>query len=104
MSYHIIPRCQMLMFVQRPTQSSSFSTPADSSKSINVASIYLNLHGSMASELLAAHEAETQKSHAEALAAANMLDQIKEDLNDMKTKDLSKALTLEVIMKTLVKN
>ncbi|KGY14477.1 hypothetical protein PABG_12663 [Paracoccidioides brasiliensis Pb03] len=41
----------------------------------------------MASELLAAHEAK-----------------IEEDLDGMKAKDLSKILTLEVIMKALVKN
>ncbi|EEH34188.2 hypothetical protein PAAG_05237 [Paracoccidioides lutzii Pb01] len=85
-------------------ESSSSPTPAGSSKSINVTPIHLNLHSSMASELLATHEAEAQKSHAEALATANMLDQIEEDLDDMKTTDLSRALTLEVIMKALVKN
>ncbi|ODH46769.1 hypothetical protein GX48_07133 [Paracoccidioides brasiliensis] len=85
-------------------ESSSSSIPADSSKSINVASIHLNLYSLMASNLLAAHKAEAQKSHAEALAAANMLDQIEEDLDDMKTKDLSKALAIEAVMKVLVKN
>ncbi|KGY14483.1 hypothetical protein PABG_12656 [Paracoccidioides brasiliensis Pb03] len=85
-------------------ESSSSPTSADSSKSINVTSIHLNLHGLMASKLLAAHETEAQKSHAEALAAANIFDQLEEDLDDMKAKDLSRALVLEVIMKALVKN
>ncbi|KGM91587.1 uncharacterized protein PADG_12362 [Paracoccidioides brasiliensis Pb18] len=85
-------------------KSSSSSTSADSSKSINVTSICLNLHGLMASELLAVHETEIQKSHAEALVAANILDQIEEDLDDIKTKNLSKTLILEVVMKALVKN
>ncbi|ODH46256.1 hypothetical protein GX48_07655 [Paracoccidioides brasiliensis] len=71
----------------------SSPTPAGSSKSINVTPIHLNLRGLMASELLAAHEAKAQKSHAEALAAANMLDQI-EDLDGMKAKGLSRALAL----------
>ncbi|ODH12655.1 hypothetical protein ACO22_08048, partial [Paracoccidioides brasiliensis] len=53
--------------------SSSSSTSADNLKSINIISIYLNLYDSMASELLATHEAEAQKSHAEGLAAVNML-------------------------------
>ncbi|KGM91430.1 uncharacterized protein PADG_12484 [Paracoccidioides brasiliensis Pb18] len=78
---------------------SSSSTSADSSKSRNVTSIHLNLYDLMASNLLAAHKAETQKSHAEALAAANMLDQIEEDLDVMKAKDLSKALILEAAVK-----
>ncbi|KGY15197.1 hypothetical protein PABG_11985 [Paracoccidioides brasiliensis Pb03] len=77
---------------------------AESSKSINVTSIHLHLHSLITSELLAAHETEAQKSHAEALAAANMLDQIEKDLDDMKTKNISKTLILEVIIKTLVKN
>ncbi|ODH40431.1 hypothetical protein ACO22_01609 [Paracoccidioides brasiliensis] len=81
-------------------ESSSSPTPAGSSKSINVASICLNLHGLITSD---AHEAETQKFHAEALAAANMLDQIEEDLDDMKAKDLSKALALEAFMKIKLK-
>ncbi|KGM91425.1 uncharacterized protein PADG_12479 [Paracoccidioides brasiliensis Pb18] len=85
-------------------KSSSSSTPADSSKSINVASIHLNLHSLMTSNLLAAHKAEVQKSHAKALAAANMFDQIEEDLDDMKTKNLSKALIIKAVMKMLIKN
>ncbi|ODH47960.1 hypothetical protein GX48_05982 [Paracoccidioides brasiliensis] len=82
----------------------SSPTPAGSSKSINVAPIHLNLCGPMASDLLAAHEAEAQKSHAEALAAANMLDQIEEDLDGMKAKGLSRALALGAAMKVLVKD
>ncbi|ODH13378.1 hypothetical protein ACO22_07319 [Paracoccidioides brasiliensis] len=82
----------------------SSPAPAGSSKNINVTPIHLNLLGLMASELLAAHEAEAQKSHAEALAAANMLDQIEEDLDGMKAKDLSRALALGVAMKALVKD
>ncbi|KGM91398.1 uncharacterized protein PADG_12526 [Paracoccidioides brasiliensis Pb18] len=85
-------------------KSSSSSTPAGSSKSRNVTSIHLNLCGLMASNLLATYEAEAQKFYAEALAAANMLDQIEEDLDVMKTKNLSKTLILEVTVKTLVKN
>ncbi|ODH45545.1 hypothetical protein GX48_08378 [Paracoccidioides brasiliensis] len=82
-------------------KSSSFSTSADSSKSRNVTSICLNLCDLMTSNLLAAHEAEAQKFHAEALAAANMLDQIEEDLNVMKAKDLLKALVFEAAVKIL---
>ncbi|KGM91426.1 uncharacterized protein PADG_12480 [Paracoccidioides brasiliensis Pb18] len=82
----------------------SSPTSADSSKSRNVVSIHLNLCDLMASNLLAAHETEAQKSHAEALAAANMLNQIEEDLNIMKTKNLSRALILEAAVKILVKN
>ncbi|ODH45570.1 hypothetical protein GX48_08353 [Paracoccidioides brasiliensis] len=82
----------------------SSPTPADSSKSINVTSIHLNLCGLMASDLLAAHEAEAQKSYAEALAAANIFDQIEEDLDDMKAKGLPRALVLGAVMKALVKN
>ncbi|KGM91420.1 uncharacterized protein PADG_12492 [Paracoccidioides brasiliensis Pb18] len=84
-------------------KSSSFSTSADSSKSRNVTSIHLNLHDLMTSNLLAAYEAEAQKFHAEALAAANMLDQIEEDLDVMKTKDLSRKLILEAAVKIKLK-
>jgi hypothetical protein len=48
----------------------------------------------MASELLATREAEAQKAHANAVAKADLLDQIEKALDRMEREGLTKALVL----------
>jgi hypothetical protein len=54
----------------------------------------LNIHRKIASEVIAAHEAEAQKAHANAVAGADLLDQIEEALDCMEKEGLTEAQAL----------